>query len=133
MMTYFYEKNFMYKSLIVVFILLGAFSARAQQNLANSSWTGIANIPSPEEVSLTFTKDSMQLSYQGNVLETMSYSVNKDTLRIQKLSGMSPCESQVGVYTYKIDADKFYIKVVDDGCEHRAAAFVTEAYTRNKQ
>lgn len=93
------------------------------------------NIPDPYETIMHFKKDSaiLTLAADGTLVETMVYTVSKDTLRLTKLSGMSPCtENITGLYRIEIKDEKLTITVISDDCTERANAFKPEAWTKEK-
>jgi hypothetical protein len=108
---------------------LVSFKWMATQPLENTRWKGLVNAPAPTEAEFEFKKDSFLLYVQGQVFETMAYTVNGDTLRISKLDGNSPCNDEVGMYNFSIKDDKLFLKVNNDPCGIRAAAF-NESYSK---
>ena len=117
--------------LIAVFGLLG--SAKAQ--LTNTKWKASFNVPSPVECLLDFKKDTVVLliAADSTPFETMKYSVEKNIITIEKLSGGSPCDYQVaGKYKFEIKDDKLQISLVDDACNDRAGAWPTEPLVKVK-
>lgn len=93
------------------------------------------NIPDPYETFLQFKKDTVivTLASDGTLIETMNFKLSKDTLRISKLSGMSPCtEDMIGVYHFEIKEEKLTITPITDDCPERVNAFRPEAWTKEK-
>ena len=93
------------------------------------------NIPDPMETFLQFKKDTVLLTVvaDGTLVETMTYSVSNDTLRLTKTSGMSPCaDNIIGLYHFELKDDKLTITPLSDDCSERSAAFKPEAWTREK-
>ena len=92
------------------------------------------NIPDPYETILHFKKDTaiLTLAADGSLIETMIYSVSKDTLRLTKVSGLSPCTDNAGLYRIQITDDKLTIAPISDDCNDRANAFKPEPWTREK-
>jgi len=101
------------------------FSQQKSNLLANTEWKGTANIPVPVEVNFKFGTDSVDLVYQGNVVEKMKYGfTSQGELTLLKLAGNSPCNSQdVGIYKYKIDKDVLTLTSINEKCEDRKTAF----------
>ena len=123
------------KKTICICILCSFLSAGLHAQLTDSKWKSSMNIPDVTETILHFKKDSVFLSVaaDGSLVETMSYSISRDTLRLTKLSGMSPCtESTIGLYRFELKDDKLTIVPLSDDCQERANAFTPEAWTRQK-
>lgn len=80
------------------------FSQQSANPLANTEWNGIANIPSPEEITFKFSNDTIELVFSGNVAEKMKYSLtDKETIKLFKIEGNSPCDSaEEGSYKFVI-------------------------------
>jgi len=98
--------------------------------LADTKWTGIVNAPSPEMMTFAFSENMLNLLYQGETIETMSYTVDRDTLTLKKTSGGSPCSlDSVGSYTFSINDNKLTFTLVKDDCNERAIAFDPNGYT----
>ena len=127
------------KLLLILLIIVSSKTINAQ--LKNTSWKGDFMVPQPAEGILVFKEDTTYLVLgsefnEESILETMSYKIDHDTLTIQKLSGSSPCSSDIiGKYSFIIRNDMLYIEVLNDDCSPRAAAFPTEALTliKNKE
>lgn len=112
-----------------VFVMMAA-TVSAQAPLANSTWKGTMNVPSPAEVSLEFKGDTLNVLMQEQSIETMTYTVSGDTLVITKLYGSSPCSDEKGTYQFSIKEKQLFIKPLSDACELRAAAFPSEAFIK---
>lgn len=118
-------------SLAVLFIFLGTQNLHAQ--VQNTSWKGIFNVPSPAECVLQFISDTALITMDGNDLEISKFKINGDTLTLQKLSGGSPCDTEViGIYRFKVKDDKLIMTVIDDACQERAMALPQEPMTAVK-
>lgn len=116
-------------------LLLFAFGSTTQAQLTETKWKSYMNIPDATETILHFKKDTllMIIVADGSVGETMKYSVSKDTLKISKLSGFSPCgEGMNGLYRFVITEGKMTITPLSDDCQDRYDAFRQEAWTREK-
>ena len=115
----------------VIFVLL---SSTINAQLTDTKWKNFMNIPDPYETILHFKKDTaiLTLAADGSLIETMIYSVSKDTLRLTKVSGLSPCTDNAGLYRIQIAVDKLTIAPISDDCNERANAFKPEPWTREK-
>lgn len=119
----------------IILLLLGGFLT-GQAQLANTRWTSKMNIPSTMETVLDFKKDSLILTIAqtGDVVETMTYTVSGDTLKLVKLDGGSPCDnSTVGSYKLLMKEGKLYISPIADDCYERKEAFLPDAWIRVKE
>jgi len=113
---------------LIVWSFLFAILSNADAQLTNTKWKNIINIPDPYETYLQFQKDTVTVNLvsDGTLIETMSYSTNKDTLRLTKLFGNSPCEVNVtGTYHFAINDDKLTITLISDDCIERVNALRT--------
>lgn len=122
------------KSVTTILLLAGVFCF-SQQNanpLANTQWKGVANIPAPAEVIFDFKTDSVDLVYQGNVIEKMKYSfTDQGSLKLMKMEGNSPCDAkEEGLYKYQIADDILTFMIVNDVCMERQTAFDGNGYKK---
>ena len=115
----------------VIFVLL---SSAINAQLTDTKWKNFMNIPDPYETIMHFKKDTaiLTLAADGSIVETMIYSVSKDTLRLTKVSGLSPCNNNAGLYRIQIKDDTLTIAPISDDCNERANAFKPEPWTREK-
>ena len=115
----------------VIFLLL---SSTLSAQLTDTKWKNFMNIPDPYETILHFKKDTaiLTLAADGSIIETMTYAVSKDTLRLSKVSGLSPCNENAGLYRIQVSDDKLTIVPISDDCNDRANAFKPEPWTREK-
>jgi hypothetical protein len=123
------------KKILLNCFLLSAITLTVNAQLADTKWKNLMNIPDPYETFLQFKKDTVMINLvsDGTLIETMNFKVSKDTLRITKLSGMSPCtEDIIGVYRFEIKEEKLTITAITDDCPERANAFRPEAWTKEK-
>jgi hypothetical protein len=124
----------MNKNLTLSLLLLVIVSTVNAQ-LTDTKWKNFMNIPESTESFMHFKKDTVLLTVaaDGTLVETMTYTINKDTLRLTKISGMSPCGDNVtGLYRIEIKDEKLSIIPISDDCSDRANAFKPEAWTREK-
>ncbi|MFM9908706.1 MAG: hypothetical protein ACKVOW_05140 [Chitinophagaceae bacterium] len=119
-------------SLLLISVSI-VFVGNAQ--LTDSKWRSTMNIPQPVETFLHFKKDTLLLSVvaDGSLVETMVFSISKDTLKLTKVSGMSPCQDNIiGLYRFEMKEDKLTITPLSDDCPERSSAFNAEPWTREK-
>jgi hypothetical protein len=123
------KKNIVFSFLFILFV------SAATAQLADTKWKNFMNIPEPTESFMHFKKDTVLLSVaaDGTLVETMTYTINKDTLRLTKISGMSPCgDNVIGLYRIEIKEGKLTIIPISDDCADRANAFKPEAWIKEK-
>ena len=96
--------------------------------LVNTKWEGTLNIPTQVNGGIEFKKDTMYIMYENSIVETMTYKEKGDSLFIQKVNGGSPCESELGTYTFKITNDVLVLNTVQDDCSARIEAFSPAGY-----
>ena len=107
--------------LLFLFIFLGTQNLNAQ--VQNTSWEGVFNVPSPQEGVFEFKTDTVYVKLFGDILETSRFKTSGDTLTLQKLSGGSPCDTDIiGIYRFKINDDKLLLTMINDDCAERAMA-----------
>ena len=122
------------KKILAYSVLFLSLSSTTNAQLTDTKWKNFMNIPEPYETIMQFNKDTaiLPLAADGALIETMTYAVSKDTLRLIKISGMSPCSDNVGLYRIQIKDDKLTITPISDDCTERMNAFKPEAWTREK-
>ena len=81
--------------------------------------------------SLKFSEDTLYVYIETQLIETSTYTINNDTLKIVKISGTSPCEDELGIYTFKISDDMLEIKPIENFCEVRYDAFSPHGYKKS--
>lgn len=122
------------KKHVVLIAVLIAGSMAASAQLANFKWKGIANVPDPMESILEFRKDTVTLSVQNSLVETMSYELRGDTLVLTKLDGLSPCtQKSPGLFKIVWKDNMFTLTSIQDECPQRAEAFVGGPWARVKE
>lgn len=123
-------KNFLLTAFL--FMSTVCFSQQSANPLANTEWNGIANIPSPEEITFKFSNDTIDLVFSGNVAEKMKYSLtDKETIKLFKIEGNSPCDSpEEGSYKFVIKNDTLTFTNVEDACMARQMAFYGNVYKK---
>ena len=123
-------KNFLFTAFL--FLSTVCFSQQSGNPLANTEWNGVANIPSPEEITFKFSNDTIDLVFSGNVAEKMKYTLkDKETIRLFKIDGNSPCDSaEEGFYKFVIKNDTLTFTNVEDACMARQMAFYGNVYKR---
>jgi len=112
----------MKKSLFCLLITI-VVSASVHAQLANTKWKGILALDNPVNVTFNFGKDTLSVYNidENHVLETMTFTADKTTFTLLKVSGQSDCPtSTAGKYKYQIKDDKLLMMVVDDACNDRA-------------
>jgi hypothetical protein len=114
------------KILFLLFTFTATASAKAQY--ANTSWKGIYNIPDPTDMILQFKQDTLLLNYfqDGSNAETMNYQIKGDTLIMEKISGISPCTDEKGIYKVSIKEDQLFMTLINDSCDARASAMPSQ-------
>ena len=111
----------MKKIVFCLFVLIASVSLKAQ--LANKKWIGTLQLEQATEVTLDFRKDTLNAisNMDGQMLETMLFTVKDSILSLQKLYGQSECgEGIVGKYKFAMKNDSISLQLVDDQCPSRA-------------
>ena len=117
---------------LLLLLFIAGFSASAQ--LEDTKWRNTVNIPDPVECMFHFKKDTVNLYVvaDGSLIESMTYKISKDTLKLTKVSGMSPCSEVVGLYKMERKDDKLFITAINDECSERSSAFRPDAWIKEK-
>ncbi|GAB4028677.1 S8 family peptidase [Spirosoma gilvum] len=113
--------------LLISAVFFLAMSAQAQLPLRNSVWTGTVRTPNEVRVQLAFRNDTVLATTEANadMLETMFYELVGDTLRLQKITGQSPCGTEaIGLYRliYTNNGELFSLRAIRDECSDRRNA-----------
>lgn len=128
-------------AILILSICLSTRNSNAQ--LQNNAWKGTFNTPAPTECVFEFKTDTVYLKLasdfnvndvnDGTILETSVYKTDHDTLTLQKLVGVSPCDNEVvGKYLFVIKNDKLSLSFIEDDCSERAMAIPKEPLTKIK-
>lgn len=123
----------------IVFIMVLNFigiNLFAQNIISNTKWKGHIVNPQALDIVLEFRNDSVIVtSAEGMELEIMSFSQTKDTLKVRKLNGQSPCDyTTEGIYilNFSDSGDTVIFYPITDHCKARAASISPVVYSRVK-
>lgn len=121
--------------LLVLMVLFSGWASVSQSQIRNTSWRGFYNLPDPVDAVLSFTNDTASLSTaQGDLLETMVFRIQNDTLFFKKVSGQSSCDMTTeGVYMIHFKENKLILLPISDNCDIRRYAFPSEGLTKTEQ
>jgi hypothetical protein len=107
-----------------------AWQTSTTETLTNTKWSGSFNVPGPMSGTLEFKKDTVLLSIEGGVVESMTFKEKGDTLLFQKIYGQSSCSEEVGQYKFEVKDNVLVLTPIQDLCEMRANAFSKEGYIK---
>ena len=113
----------MKKIFFVLFASLVMAGANAQ--LANTKWKITIKMDDNDAAATcSFGTDTLNvtLDSDGQLLETLLFTVQGDVFTIKKISGQSDCDDQVGKYKFEIKDGVMSINLVSDDCQGRAEA-----------
>ncbi len=110
----------------------------SKAQLANTKWKGDMGIPQGQgqpvqmtEAVWDFKPDTVFVHLTGGEDEVMTYRVDHNILTFKKVSGGSQCDGEsTGKYRYKITGNQFFITLVEDSCEGRAAVDFSKPFTK---
>jgi len=107
---------------MIVFVLICLATIGTKAQLANTKWKGTLHLENPMDVFFNFGTDTLEVVNAGDnsPLETMIYSVKDTVLTIQKVSGMSVCDSDPFKYSFEITGSDMTLHLVTDACDDRA-------------
>jgi hypothetical protein len=111
----------MKKLIYMLVILLITFSTKAQ--LANTKWKTTLQTDQAIDVIFNFGSDTLDVTNAGDNsdIEAMNYMLQDTVLSIRKLYGQSECDTAaVGKYSFKVDGNEAWMKLISDDCEDRA-------------
>ncbi len=115
---------------LILILSVSALSVSAQ--LENTKWKNILYIPDAVECIFDFKKDTVfiKVAQDGSIVETMTYKISHDSLILTKVSGLSPCSDETGIYKFEFKEEKLYITPINDGCSDRSNAFQSSAWIK---
>jgi hypothetical protein len=105
-------------TLVIIFI---AINVNAQ--LANTKWKTTLQTDEAIDVIFNFGADTLDVTNAGDNsdIEAMNYALQDTVLTLRKLYGESQCDtSAVGTYSYKINGNELWLKLISDNCEDRS-------------
>jgi hypothetical protein len=111
----------MNKLIYMLVILLITFNAKAQ--LGNTKWKTTLQADQPLDVFFNFGSDTLDVTNadDNSDIEAMNYMLQDTVLSIRKLYGQSQCDTAVvGKYSYKVNGNELWMKLISDDCEDRA-------------
>ena len=123
------------KKMIVFLFIAATACVTANAQLSKTKWTGTLMLDQPAEVTLDFAKDTLTAitNADGNVLETMTFTVKDHVLSIIKKSGESNCGADVaGKYKITIKGNSMEFALVEDACFDRAGVLDKSKWTKKK-
>ncbi len=105
-------------ALIVIFISLNLHA-----QLENTKWKTTLQTDQAIDVIFNFSADTLDVTNAGDNsdIEAMNYNLADTVLTLRKLYGQSECDTAaVGKYSYKINGNELWMKLISDDCEDRA-------------
>ena len=105
----------------------------AQAQLAQTKWKGPLQIPDHEDGWLSFKKDTLDVFIQNGdfLLESMTYTIVRDTMFLKKISGQSQCDPNVaGSYKWSLKDNNLYITPIKDDCDERFRAWTSQPFIK---
>lgn len=111
------------KKVLFVLLLAGlAFAGHAQ--FAHTTWKGTIKGDAAQAAILKFGKDTLALTKaNGEVLETMTFSVKAGVLSLKKIAGQSDCDNiAIGKYAAAVTGKNMALTLTADPCQDRSDA-----------
>ncbi len=105
-------------ALIVIFISLNLHA-----QLENTKWKTTLQTDQAIDVIFNFSADTLDVTNAGDNsdIEAMNYNLADTVLTLRKLYGQSECDTAaLGKYSYKINGNELWMKLISDDCEDRA-------------
>jgi hypothetical protein len=120
---------------ILFFFLIGGLAqlrAQSEASLKNTVWKFYVEALN-DTLTYHFDADtSWAASSRGDKIVRSLWKESKDTLRLNDVDGMYPCQDGEGVYRYVIDGDVMSWVLVSDPCSNRAESLSTVKFYRKK-
>jgi len=118
----------------LLFLLLAFSAISVSAQLENTKWKNSMNIPDPVATSFQFKKDTAFLytAEDDILIETITYSIRDGVLKMIKVTGGSPCSTEVGSYKIEFKDEKLFLTPIEDACSERSAAFPTSGWVKEK-
>lgn len=113
-------------------IFIWQTTSNADETLTNTKWYGTFNVPDPMSGTLEFKKDTVLLSIDGELIESMTYKEKGETLVLQKIFGQSNCNEAIGEYQFQLKDKVLVLTPMQDACEMRKNAFSKEGYKKEQ-
>jgi hypothetical protein len=126
----------MRKTGTILFVAIFCMVSAATAQLSNTKWKGIVNSNGQVPVIWIFKKNTVDVISlpDSSIMESMTYKTSSGFLFINKINGMSNCDSStIGKYSYRIKKDSMYLKAVDDACTQRSDAVSDDALIKLKK
>jgi hypothetical protein len=122
------------KIFLLLFLSLTVFAGKAQ--FKNTKWKATLQLQELTDAIFDFKTDTVKaiLVADSSLLETMTYSVQGDALKLKRVSGQSGCDIEVvAVYHFKITNDQLVLTLADDPCNERSSALDQTRWTKMNQ
>ncbi len=117
-------------------MLTAVISLSATAQLKNTKWRGTVRGDNPRAVILEFRKDTLFLLTVSDeqLVESMTYTADNQAFVVNKIEGQSDCDNSTpGKYSFQVNGDKMFIKLVSDQCSDRYLALDTTHWLRWKE
>ncbi len=119
------------KIIFLLFLSLAVFAGNAQ--LKNTKWKATLQLQELKDAIFDFRTDTLKaiLVTDSSVLETMTYTVQGDALKLKRVSGQSGCDNDVvGIYHFKITNNQLNLSLADDPCNDRSPVLDHTIWTK---
>ena len=117
--SYHHKIIIMKKTFLIFCIAFMAIASHAQ--FAHTTWKGAIKGDAAQAAVLKFSKDTLVLAKpNGEVIETMKFSVKNGVMTLKKISGQSDCDNvAIGKYTATVTGKSLALTVTADACQDR--------------
>jgi hypothetical protein len=108
---------------IFLIALISCVGAAANAQLANVKWKGTVQMDQQVDMFLNFKTDTLEAitAEDGQLIETMKFSIQDSIVSIWKISGQSECSDTESKYKFEIKEDELTLTVVSDDCPDRSS------------
>jgi len=108
---------------IIFIAVIGFLGITANAQLANAKWKGTVQMDQQVDMFLSFKKDTLEAITveDGQVIETMKFSIQDSVLSISKVFGQSECSDAESKYKFEIKEDELTLTLVSDDCPDRSS------------
>lgn len=120
------------KKVFTVFIII-CFCQAARAQFANTNWTGTITAGGSTINILWNLAADTSFFYNNDdntLLDVSVYKVQDSTLSLKKVSGLSSCDEEEGIYKFVLNGNDLMLYLSKDSCTDRSEALDKSIFTK---